>query len=77
MTVKAHLLRAGIVVPSFMQIDPVLRVEVVRLYLSGKTMVDVAQLVGVSEPTVARVLRVQGVPSRRRGNAPTSEARLA
>lgn len=38
-----------------------------RPYLSGKTMVGVAQLVGVSEPTVARVLRVQGVPSRRRG----------
>lgn len=67
MTVKAHLLRAGIVVDSWTRIDPALQAEIVRLYLNGKTMAGVAQLVGVSEPTVARVLRVQGVPSRLRG----------
>jgi len=67
MTVKAHLLRAGIVVDSWTRIDPALQAEIVRLYLNGKTMAGVAQLVGASEPTVARVLRVQGVPSRRRG----------
>ncbi len=54
-------------VDSWMQIDPVMQTEVVRLYLSGKTMADVAQLVEVSEPTVARLLRVQGVASRSRG----------
>lgn len=67
MTVKAHLLRAGIVVDSWMQVDPVLQAEIFRLYLNGTTMAGVAQVVGDSEPSVSRVLRVQGVPSRRRG----------
>lgn len=53
-----------------MTLTPEIEAKIVALYLCGATYVDCKKQVGVSEPTVAAVLKRNGIQPRPRGRRP-------